>query len=133
VEQTPNRLLWIYIKSVYTHNTIHIHTPTYIYTYLHLYTHNINTHTHDVRTAVMLKIRVFRDVTPCRLVSGSEISKDPETSPSGSSSHEMKAIQSFEMSGRTHPTTQRDIPEDTNLLNQLLGAEPFLRSQQVLS
>jgi len=65
----------------------------------------------------MLKIRVFRDDTPCRLVSVSEVSKDPETSPSGSSSHEMKAIPSFEMSGRTHPTTQSDIPEYTNLLH----------------
>jgi len=80
VEQThPTDCLWIYMKAVYTYYTIHIYTPTYIHTYIHTY---------DVRSAVMLKVRVFRDVTPCRLVSSSEVSKDPETSPSGSSSPE---------------------------------------------
>jgi len=91
VEQThPTDCLWIYMKTVYTHNTIHIYVYTYIHThtYTYLYTHNINTHIHDDRTAVMLKFLVLRDVTPCRLVRSSEVSKYPETSPLGFSSPE---------------------------------------------
>ena len=52
VEQTHlTDCLWIYMKVVYTHNTIyiyiyiHIHTHTYIHTYTFIHTY-IHTHTH---------------------------------------------------------------------------------------
>jgi len=127
VEQThPTDCLWIYMKAVNTHNTIHIYTHlhTYIHTYIHtyLYTHNINTHTHEVRTAVMLKFRVFRDVTPCRLGRSSEVSKYPETSPSGSSSPEDEANTILRNVGKNSPndivTSQKTQIFYTNYLEQ---------------
>jgi hypothetical protein len=46
----------------------------------------------EVLTEVLLRIQVFWDVTFCQRVGGSRCS--------------------FEMSGATHPKTQRHIPED---------------------